>query len=72
MVPLELRRSAGRAAHDAAVALGADLLRAFPGVIQDTSGYEYWTLADLEAGAGARPAAELWPEDGTTAEPGDA
>lgn len=55
---LELRRSRGDQACDAAAALAADLLRAFPGLADDdTGGGEYWSLADLEAdvqGAGGR------------------
>ncbi len=58
---LELRRSKGRAAHDTAVKLAADLVREFAGVVQDISGEVFRSLADLEAGAGDRAAALLWP-----------
>ena len=64
-----LSRSKGRTAHDAAVALAAELLREFDGVLEDTSGHALWSLADLEAGRAAQAATELSPD---SADPGDA
>lgn len=66
---LELRRSKGRSAHDAAAALATDLLREFPGAVQDINGEVYWSLADLEAGAADRAAAEWWSDAEPAAAP---
>ena len=47
---IELRRSQGDRACDAAAALAVDLLRAFPGVADDGTGDgDYHSLTDLEA-----------------------
>jgi hypothetical protein len=60
-VCLELRRSKGRAAHDTASALAADLLRDFAGVVEDICGEVYWSLADLDAGMAHQAAERRWP-----------
>jgi len=60
---LELRRSKGRAAHDAATGLARGFLREFKGVVEGISGSVYWSLADLESGAAGRDADRWWPHD---------
>ncbi len=63
----ELSRSKGRPAHDAGVALAVQMLREFDGLLEDTSGNLFWSLADLESGKAAQAAASIWPG---SAEPG--
>ncbi|MFO0863409.1 MAG: hypothetical protein U0744_01885 [Gemmataceae bacterium] len=58
---LELRRSKGRAAHDAAARIATMLLTEFDGIAQDITCTKYWRLSDLTAGAAIKAADMLWP-----------